>query len=72
MIDPLLALGEEHRFRAHAESIGKELFPLGEAGNGHVFLAVAPDGIVYALMEDLWEAGADIDDAIERLVLGRL
>lgn len=68
---PTHAIGEADRFQAHADSIGTILFPLGEAVCGHVFLAIAPDGRVFALMEDLWFAGETIDSAIEGLVQGR-
>ncbi len=71
-LNPLLAIGEEDRFAEHALRIGEPLYPLGEAGNGHVFLAIAADGRVFALMEDLWFLGENMEAAIERLILGRL
>jgi hypothetical protein len=71
-LNPLLAIGEEDRFAEHALRIGEPLYPLGEAGNGHVFLAIAADGRVFALMEDLWFLGESMEAAIETLVLGRL
>jgi hypothetical protein len=70
-LDPLLAIGEGDRFRDHAERLGTELYPLGEAGNGHVFLAMSPDGRVFALMEDVWLLGQSLENAIESLVRGR-
>lgn len=71
-LDPALAIGEEELFREHGQKIRKDLFPLGEAMNAHLFLAISTDGEVYALMgEDLWFVGEDIDTAITRLVEGR-
>ncbi len=71
-LNPLLAIGEEDRFAEHALRIGEPLYPLGEAANGHVFLAIAADGRVYALMEELWFLGESMEAAIERLILGRV
>lgn len=71
VIDPLLAVGEADRLREFSIALGTELFPIGEAGNGHVFLAIAPDGRVFALMEDAWLLGRTIDEAIESLIRGR-
>ncbi len=68
---PTLALYEEDRFERFASSLGSPLFPLGEAGNGHVFLAISPDGRVFALMEDLWLVGQTIEAALDNLVAGK-
>lgn len=70
-LNPLLAIGEEDRFDEYACRLGKPLYPLGEAGNGHVFLAIASDGRVFALMEDLWLLGENMEAALETLILGR-
>jgi hypothetical protein len=70
-LDPLLVIGEEDRFEQHASRLGQSLYPLGEAGNGHVFLAIGPDGRVFALMDDLWLLGETMEAALETLVLGR-
>jgi hypothetical protein len=69
---PLLAVGEEDRFRAFATVLGTKLYPLGEAGNGHVFLAISEEGRVYALMDELWLVGDTMEAALENLVRGRL
>lgn len=71
-LNPLLVIGEEDRFEQHASRLGQSLYPLGEAGNGHVFLAIDPSGRVFALMEDLWLLGETMEAALETLVLGRL
>lgn len=68
---PTLAVDEAERFEQFSSLLGTSLFPLGEAGNGHVFLAAAPDGRVFALMDDLWLVGPDIGGALDNLVLGR-
>lgn len=70
-LDPSLALGEEDRFRSFEPLISGKLYPLGEAGAGHAFLAISERGEVYALMHDLWLVGRSIDDALERLIRGR-
>lgn len=71
-LDPTLALGEAELFREYGAIVGEDLFPIGEAANGRVFLAVASDGRVYALMgEELWRIGVNIDEALTKLVEGR-
>jgi hypothetical protein len=71
-LNPLFAIGAEERFSEHALRLGKALYPLGEAGNGHVFLAIAADGCVFALMDDLWLLGESMEAAMETLILGRI
>ena len=71
VIDPLLALYEDDRFQAYASPLGTELYPLGEAAAGHVFLAISTDGRVFALMDEIWLIGNTIEAAIESLVRGR-
>jgi hypothetical protein len=69
-IDPMLASGEGPRFSRFSRVLGRRLFPLGEAGSGHVFLALGDDGKVYALMHDLWRLADSIETALEVLVEG--
>lgn len=71
-LNPLLAIGEEDRFGDYSSRLGEPLYPLGEAGNGHVFLAIAADGRVFALMERIWFLGESMEAALETLILGRL
>jgi hypothetical protein len=66
-LDPLLALGERDRFEVHEAVIGTRLYPLG----GHYFLAIATDGNVFTLMEDIVLVGASIEEALDNLVAGR-
>lgn len=70
-LHPPLAMGEEDRFRQYEETVSSSLYPLGEASGGHVFLAVAEDGRVFAIMDNLWHVADSIDEALESLVLGR-
>ena len=46
------------------------LFPLGEGGNGHFFIAIADDGKVYAIMDDVLKIGDNFDEALNNLVVG--
>lgn len=68
--DPALCVGERDRFASFEELLGCRLYPLGEAVGGRTFMAVAEDGRVFLLMEDLREQGPDIIQAIERLCQG--
>lgn len=68
---PTLALGMEDVFREYEHRLGTKLYPLGEAGNGRVLLAIATDGRVYAFMDELWLVADNIEEAIESLVCGR-
>jgi hypothetical protein len=67
----MLAAGEGERFGQVEGELGVSLFPLGEAGNGHVFLAIGEDGRVYALMDEAWILGETMEEALDALVSGR-
>jgi hypothetical protein len=69
-LDPALVLGEDDRFADFRAMTGIDLFPLGEV-EGHVFLAIAPTGEVFAVMLDLWKVGDTMEDALAALVAGR-
>jgi len=71
-IDPTLAIGEESRFEVFGKQLGSRLYPLGEAGDGHAFLAIDGRGMVYLVMDDaIKRVGRSMAEAIESLVLGR-
>jgi hypothetical protein len=70
-IDPALAFGEMDRFRDHSDIIGLPLYPLGECGGGHYFLAIATDGRVFALMDGIVLIGGSIDEAVHNLIVGQ-
>jgi SUKH-3 immunity protein len=70
VLDPTLAIGEDDRFGRYGSVVGTELFPLGEGGGGHYFLAIAPDGFVYGIGDFIFEVGCDIRDALQNLVRG--
>jgi SUKH-3 immunity protein len=70
-IDPLLALHEEDRFELYRDEYGVQLYPLGEAGSGHGFLAIDPAGRTYFAMGDLRLVAETFDGALEALVLGK-
>ena len=69
-LDPTLAAHEGDRFRELASSINTTLYPLGEASNGHHFLAISENDSIYLLMNDLDLLGKNIDKALERLLRG--
>jgi SUKH-3 immunity protein of toxin-antitoxin system len=71
VLDPLLALGEDDRFFGYSRQIGVRLYPLGEAWGGHSFLAIAEDGRVFLLMDEIEELAKSMDEALERLIQGR-
>ncbi len=68
---PLLALGEEEFFREVGSRVGTRLYPLGEAGGGHLFLAISTEGRVFAFMDDdIWLLGESMEEGLEALVSG--
>ncbi|MDI3282660.1 SUKH-3 domain-containing protein [Polyangium sp. 15x6] len=71
-LDPELASGEEDRFGAFQDPVGSDLFPLGEAYNGEVFLAIDGVGRVYLLGDRIQLAGANIYSALDSILVGRL
>lgn len=66
---PELASGEDDRFSEYYARVGP-LFPLGEVEHGHHFLAIAPDGQVYVVGDNIQRAGRTLDEALERFVRG--
>jgi hypothetical protein len=67
---PTLAVGEADRFGEFAEYLKTPLYPLGEACGGHGFLAMGKSGQVFLLMDDIRLLGQNIEDALEKLILG--
>jgi hypothetical protein len=49
---------------------GKGNYIEGEASGGHYFLAIGKSGQVFLLMEDVQLLGQNIEDALEKLILG--
>ena len=69
--DPLLAEGEEDcLLEAFPEVRGRALFPLGEVHRGHGFLAIAEDGEVFLVMEEVFARWPTLTVAVEALLLG--
>jgi len=69
--DPSLADGEEERLlESFSELRGRHLFPLGEVHHGHGFLAMAEDGEVFLVMEEIFGRWPSLTVAIEALLLG--
>lgn len=67
---PTLAAGEADRFGEFAEYLKTTLYPLGEASGGHYFLAIGESGQVFLLMHDIRLLGENIEEALEKLILG--
>jgi hypothetical protein len=70
-LDPMACvhLGEEMSFLQ--KKLELNLYPLGEAGNGHGYLMVDEHGGVYILFDGIQKVAHSFDDAVERLLLGR-
>ena len=69
-VAPTLAAGESDRFGEFAEYLKTTLYPLGEASGGHYFLAIGKNGQVFLLMQDIRLLGQNIEEALEKLILG--
>lgn len=67
---PTLAIHEADRFGEFSEYLKMDLYPLGEASGGHYFLALGENGQVFLLMQDIRLLGENIEEALERLILG--
>lgn len=71
-INPSLAAYESDRFDSFEKELKINLFPLGEAGGGHGFVAVGEDGKIYLLMMNIWFVAYSFDEALENLTLGKV
>jgi hypothetical protein len=58
-------------FDEYSLVLGHRLFPIGEGGHGHFFIAVSDDRRVFAIGPWLTLIGANIDEAIRNLIEGR-
>jgi hypothetical protein len=70
-LNPLLAKCEEDRFSSFNCLQGKQLFPLGEADLGHLFVAIDGGGNVYLVMQFVVYVADSFDAALEVLLLGK-
>ncbi|WP_053750430.1 SUKH-3 domain-containing protein [Streptomyces sp. MMG1533] len=67
--DPELLIGEEDRFTAWSEEIGRHIFPLGELDEGRHDLGIDEFSEIYLV--DRWAATfGRMPQAMENLVLG--
>lgn len=71
-LDPELVSGEEDRFGDFRDQVESDLFPLGEAYNGHAFLAIDGTGRVFLLGDTIQLLGTNIYDALDAILVGRL
>ena len=70
-INPEAGIGEGLRFTNWSAELQTNIYPLGMAVAEHMYLAIAENGEVFLLMDELIRGGADIDNALESLILGR-
>ena len=70
-LDPTWGLGYRGRFDFFERGLGKSLYPLGSVDTASAILAISESGEVYMFLDDLWYAGDDIEDALDRLIRGR-
>lgn len=70
-LDPASAVYEDDRFGAASQIAGEALYPVGEAVNGHCFLAAGESGRFYLVMDDVQDCGSDPWEAFGQLLLGR-
>ncbi|WP_063796166.1 SUKH-3 domain-containing protein [Streptacidiphilus griseoplanus] len=61
--------GEEDRFAEWSETLGRDLFPIGELDEGRFFLGIDETGEIY-LVETWLATYGPVQDALEKLVLG--
>ncbi|WP_051942544.1 SUKH-3 domain-containing protein [Streptacidiphilus rugosus] len=66
---PDYCLGEEDRFAGWSETLGRDLFPIGELDDGRFFLCIDETGEIYLV--GMWIATfGPAQDALEKLALG--
>jgi hypothetical protein len=70
-LNPELAQGEEDRFERFRQQVGDDLFPLGEAFDGHGFLAIDRAGRIFFIGDAIWLMGNDIRTALDTILVGR-
>jgi hypothetical protein len=68
---PTLAVGEEDRFAEAEARVDAKLYPLGEYASGHYFIAIAVNGSMFLVMDDIWKLSDDVDSGIEALIVGK-
>jgi hypothetical protein len=70
-LDPTLGAGERTQWKFYVDLIGSRLYPLGEVGGGYYFFAIDELGRTYMAGDELYFAGATVEDGIEALSIGR-
>lgn len=69
-LNPELALGEEDRFSSIGFETRGGLFPLGEAFDGHAFLAIDSTGRTFLVGDDLELLGDNVKSALDAILTG--
>ena len=68
-LDPLQCLGEEDRFGAWGDELGRSIFPIGVFDMGRYFLGIDEEGEV--LLVETWAASfGRMPAALDNLILG--
>ena len=71
-LNPMRAEGESERFQEMEAIAGEPLYPLGIYDNGNQFLAIAPSGSVFLVMDNIVYVRSMFDRALEALLTGEL
>ena len=70
-LDPTLAIGERDRLQEYFPQVhGRGLYPLGETDGGHCILAIAEDGEVFRVMDEVIDRWPSFRVALRALLLG--
>ena len=67
-LDPASAVYESDRFVQASQAVGEALYPVGEAINGHCFLAAGESGRFYLVMDDVEDCGSNPWEAFGQLL----
>jgi hypothetical protein len=71
LLDPTLASGERDRLQKYFDDMrGRHVYPLGEVHRGHAYLAIALDGEVFLVMDNILSRWSSFDNALRDLLLG--
>jgi hypothetical protein len=70
-LDPALVAGERDRLQEYfSELRDRDVYPLGEVHRGHGFLAIARDGEVFLVMDEVHRRWPSFRMALTHLLLG--
>ena len=70
ILNPMLATGEFDRFIEYENTLRIRLYPLGETGDGHSFIAIDEQGRIFLLFENISFVDNTFDAALDNLLNG--